>query len=84
MRPATAARQKSLAIGPEPISMPTCRGCGEEHETDTLERHERDGLVIVHCPDCAYTMGTWRDPAARPVRDRRDADGGESERADGE
>jgi NAD-dependent SIR2 family protein deacetylase len=51
--------------------MPTCRGCGETVDADELERHERDGLVRVHCPDCGFAMGTWRDPAAGPVRDRR-------------
>ncbi len=46
--------------------MPTCRGCGGEYDAADLVRHERDGVVVVHCPNCQYRMGTWRDPAGHP------------------
>ncbi|HKL28050.1 MAG TPA: hypothetical protein VJ898_02165 [Natrialbaceae archaeon] len=45
--------------------MPTCRHCGAEHEAADLVRHERNGLLLVHCPDCNCLMGTYRDPSAR-------------------
>jgi len=32
--------------------MPTCNHCGTEHEAPELVRHEREGLLLVHCPDC--------------------------------
>jgi uncharacterized C2H2 Zn-finger protein len=43
--------------------MPGCRHCGTDHDTEALVRHERDGLVLVHCPNCNCVMGSWRDPA---------------------
>ncbi len=52
--------------------MATCRRCGTESDAEALDRHERDGLVRVHCPDCGGPMGSWRDPAVRPVRDGRE------------
>ena len=63
--------RKAFFATPEPISVPTCRGCETAFDVEDLDRHERDGLVLVHCPDCGFRMGTWRDPAVRPVRDRR-------------
>jgi len=41
--------------------MATCKRCGTSVEADDLVRHERESLVVVHCPDCNFTMGTWRD-----------------------
>jgi hypothetical protein len=54
--------------------MPTCPGCDGSFDPGALDRHERDGRVVVHCPDCDAVVGTWRDPASRPVRDHREDD----------
>ncbi|MFC5972425.1 hypothetical protein ACFPYI_13875 [Halomarina salina] len=43
--------------------MPTCPNCGADHETAALCRHEREGLVVVHCPDCNFLLGRYRDPS---------------------
>ena len=45
--------------------MPTCQRCGESHETAALERQERDGIVMVRCPDCHFPMGVYRDRSLR-------------------
>jgi hypothetical protein len=44
--------------------MPTCRLCGVEHETEDLCRHEQEGVLVVHCPDCHAPLGYYR--SARP------------------
>ncbi|MEF8773874.1 MAG: hypothetical protein V5A37_04055 [Halobacteriales archaeon] len=44
--------------------MPTCRNCGADHDVVDLVRHERDGTVVVHCPDCSFPMGRWDSRAA--------------------
>jgi ribosomal protein S27E len=41
--------------------MVTCRGCGGEYEAGDLCRHETEGLVRVHCPDCGRTLGTYNE-----------------------
>ena len=40
-------------------SMPTCKRCGGEFEAGELERHEVDGMVYVHCPDCGFNLGDY-------------------------
>lgn len=44
--------------------MPTCQACDGTHEADELVRHEREGVVTVHCPDCHATMGRYREGGA--------------------
>jgi len=39
--------------------MPTCDNCEATREADELERHEREGMVFVHCPDCGHALGTY-------------------------
>lgn len=48
--------------------MAICKHCGGTYEADELVRHEHGSLVVVHCPDCNCTMGTWRDPALKHRR----------------
>jgi hypothetical protein len=43
--------------------MPNCQSCDGEFAAEDLTRHERAGVVRVHCPDCGCAMGTYRDPA---------------------
>lgn len=45
--------------------MPTCPGCGGDHDAASLVRHEHDAIVIVHCPDCNCTMGTYNSHGRR-------------------
>jgi hypothetical protein len=45
--------------------MPVCPGCETDHDVTELCRHEREGVVIVHCPDCNRPLGRYRDPAVR-------------------
>lgn len=45
--------------------MPTCKSCGEEHDATDLVRHEGDGVLHVHCPNCECVMGFYRDRALR-------------------
>jgi uncharacterized Zn finger protein len=39
--------------------MPTCPSCDGEYDAEELKRHERDGMVFVHCPDCGHSMGAY-------------------------
>ncbi|MFB6120400.1 MAG: hypothetical protein ABEJ68_04710 [Halobacteriaceae archaeon] len=39
--------------------MPTCRNCDEQFDAEELERHEREGMVFVHCPDCGRPLGQY-------------------------
>ncbi|WP_336034801.1 hypothetical protein [Halobacterium yunchengense] len=41
--------------------MPTCHGCGGEFEAADLVHHERDGVHVVHCPDCGCTLGSYNE-----------------------
>ncbi|MFP9191648.1 zf-TFIIB domain-containing protein [Natronosalvus vescus] len=42
--------------------MPTCPYCNHAPETESLVRHQRGDLLIVHCPDCHGILGTYREP----------------------
>ncbi len=44
--------------------MPTCRRCGTDSRTEDLVRHRHHHLLVVHCPECRFVMGVWRDPTA--------------------
>ncbi|WP_435361264.1 hypothetical protein [Haloarchaeobius sp. DFWS5] len=46
--------------------MPTCASCESTVSTDDLVRHERDGFLFVHCPECHCCMGHYRDPCVKP------------------
>jgi uncharacterized C2H2 Zn-finger protein len=39
--------------------MPSCASCETDFEAEELERHERDGMAFVHCPDCGRTLGQY-------------------------
>lgn len=39
--------------------MPLCDGCDGEFDAEALVRHEHDGFVLVHCPDCGRSMGSY-------------------------
>ncbi|MFB6137735.1 MAG: hypothetical protein ABEJ42_05265 [Halobacteriaceae archaeon] len=39
--------------------MPTCPGCDAERSAADLTRHEDDGMVRVHCPECGRLLGTY-------------------------
>ena len=41
--------------------MTRCKGCGEEFDPEELTRHERDGMVHVHCPNCGRRLGDWNE-----------------------
>ncbi|MFB6072300.1 MAG: hypothetical protein ABEJ88_04955 [Halobacterium sp.] len=41
--------------------MTTCPGCEQRYDADELTRHERDGVVHVHCPDCGQRLGTYNE-----------------------
>lgn len=45
--------------------MPTCPHCETAHDAEDLHRHEREGMVTVHCPDCTFVLGYYRDRALR-------------------
>ena len=45
--------------------MPTCPNCECDHDVADLCRHEHEGFVIVHCPDCNFVLGRYRDRALR-------------------
>lgn len=45
--------------------MATCNECDGTFDVEELIRHRNGPYVVVHCPDCKHTMGTWRDPARR-------------------
>jgi len=45
--------------------MPTCPRCRGEYEASALVRHEHEGLVIVHCPDCEFPMGSYNRHGGR-------------------
>jgi Zn-finger nucleic acid-binding protein len=45
--------------------MPVCPNCDADHDVTALRRHERRGLLLVHCPDCNRLLGRYRDPTAR-------------------
>lgn len=46
--------------------MPTCTRCGADHPTEELVRHEQDGMLFVHCPDCQHPFGVYNRRAERP------------------
>ena len=41
--------------------MPRCKGCGNECDVTELVRHENEGTVIVHCPECGQLLGTYNE-----------------------
>ncbi|WP_254536311.1 hypothetical protein [Halomarina litorea] len=45
--------------------MPTCPHCETDLDASDLCRHEREGLVTVHCPTCNFVLGYYRDRALR-------------------
>jgi hypothetical protein len=49
--------------------MPTCRHCSAEVATEDLVRHERPGLVRVHCPQCQCLLGRYRRHGDAPETD---------------
>lgn len=52
-------------MAPYPHLMPTCTNCGAEREAEELCRHEREGMVLVHCPECNAVLGYYRDRSLR-------------------
>lgn len=42
------------------MSMASCHGCGGRFDADELVRHERERLLVVHCPDCGCLLGRYR------------------------
>ena len=39
--------------------VPTRKGCAGEFDVEALCRHERAGVVLVHCPDCGRLLGAY-------------------------
>ncbi|MFC7044913.1 hypothetical protein ACFQH6_05280 [Halobacteriaceae archaeon GCM10025711] len=37
-------------------------------DVEELERHEHEGIVFVHCPDCKRPLGSWNSRSDRPTR----------------
>jgi hypothetical protein len=37
-------------------------------DVDDLVRHEREGLLRIHCPDCKGLLGAYHDPSASRSR----------------
>lgn len=52
-------------------SVPTCRNCQAEIAVEDLVRHDHDELVMVHCPKCGFTMGTYNRHSEPPRMDRQ-------------
>ncbi|MFC4360080.1 hypothetical protein ACFO0N_19190 [Halobium salinum] len=50
--------------------MPTCHHCDATHTAEELTRHERPGVVLVHCPDCDCLLGRYRRHGDAPETDR--------------
>jgi hypothetical protein len=48
--------------------MAHCRYCDVDVDVEDLVRHETDGFVRVHCPECSGLLGTYRDPSQKPPR----------------
>jgi phage FluMu protein Com len=46
--------------------MAHCRHCDADVDAEALVRHETDGLLRVHCPECSGLLGAYRDPAETP------------------
>ncbi|MFC6904457.1 hypothetical protein [Halalkalicoccus tibetensis] len=40
--------------------MPTCSGCSGDFTPEELVRHEDGPLLLVHCPDCGLSLGSYR------------------------
>ena len=59
---------------PTGISVPTCQNCHAELVADDLVRHDHDGLLLVHCPNCGFTMGTYNRHSDLPRTDKRQGD----------
>jgi uncharacterized Zn finger protein len=55
-----------MPVALEVGAMPKCRNCSGEFDASELVRHERDGLVVVHCPDCEFAMGSYNSHGSRP------------------
>jgi NAD-dependent SIR2 family protein deacetylase len=54
--------------------MPVCSHCETDYEVDDLVRHDRRGVLLVHCPSCECLLGRYRRHGDRPAVDRlRDA-----------
>ncbi|WP_199174830.1 hypothetical protein [Halegenticoccus soli] len=49
--------------------MPTCKYCGAEREPSELIRHERPGVLLVHCPECQRLLGRYRRHGDDPDTD---------------
>ncbi|MFB6218554.1 MAG: hypothetical protein ABEH77_05160 [Halobacteriaceae archaeon] len=45
--------------------MATCTNCEGEFEPAELDRHERNGFLRVHCPECGCAMGSYYDRTTR-------------------
>jgi DNA-directed RNA polymerase subunit RPC12/RpoP len=43
----------------EQAGMPRCKRCSGEFEAEELKRHEIDGMVHVHCPNCGFNLGDY-------------------------
>jgi DNA-directed RNA polymerase subunit RPC12/RpoP len=43
----------------EQTGMPRCKRCSGEFEAEELKRHEVDGMVHVHCPNCGFNLGDY-------------------------
>jgi Zn ribbon nucleic-acid-binding protein len=50
--------------------MAHCPGCDTDFEADELTRHEIDGMVHVHCPDCGRKLGDWNAHAGHGTPDQ--------------
>lgn len=53
------------------IYVPTCRNCQSELAPEDLIRHDHDELLIVHCPECRFMMGTYNRHSQPPRTDKR-------------
>lgn len=49
--------------------MPVCPRCHTDHDVEDLVRHERPGILLVHCPACECVMGSYRRHGDRPKVD---------------
>ncbi|EJN60668.1 hypothetical protein [Halogranum rubrum] len=50
--------------------MPRCHRCETDHDATDLVRHDRRGVLLVHCPTCSCLLGQYRRHGDRPAVDR--------------
>jgi DNA-directed RNA polymerase subunit RPC12/RpoP len=42
--------------------VPRCRRCDGEFDAEELVRHDQRRVVFVHCPECGFRLGEYREP----------------------